>query len=303
MGCLCTALVIIIGITVVLLINSLEGNHALENKKENERKIYAEVKKVGNDYIKINSLDDGEEILVNTYKKLNVGDFIVITYNEDEEQSITPNNIEVIATNKEVMIVSSTTTTTKSVYMSTTDKKTTTEKQISTTTSVKTTKNEISDEEVVSYVKLSYEEANNASKKDRISSSIKSKFVALIDFIFYNGKIKGKTFSELSDKAKTKVIYYTLLMDNKIDDLWPDYKNTIKDKTKDLKEKLIAKYMDITANICKNHPDECQMVKDDFSLLKKSLNITWDIVKSAFSYGYNKTYTYLKNWYEVWREK
>ena len=34
MGCICIALVIAIGITVVFLINSLDGNYALENKKE-----------------------------------------------------------------------------------------------------------------------------------------------------------------------------------------------------------------------------------------------------------------------------
>lgn len=299
--CLCVVLVVAIGITLVFLINSLDGNNALENKKENENKIYATVKEVGSDYVKVNSLD-GEEVLVNTSINLNEGDFVVITYNEDEELSITPNNIEVVAQNKEVVIVS-TTTTTKSVYVSTTDKKTTTEKQTSTTTSVKTTKNEVSDERIISYAELSYDEVNNAKDKESISSSIKSKFVTLIDFIFYNGTINGKKFSELSDSAKAKVIYYTLLLDNKIDTLWPNYKSTIKDKTKDLKVKLIAKYMDITTNICENNETGCQMVKDDFTLLKKSLSLTWDIVKSAFKYGYNKTYTYLKNWYEVWREK
>lgn len=305
MGCICVALVIAIGITAIFLINSLDGNHALENKKENENKIYATVKEVGNNYVKIASLDDGEEIHVNTSKKLNEGDFIVITYNEDEELSITPNDIEVIAENKEVMIVPSTSvTTTKSVYVSTTDNKTTTKTtKTTTTTSKKTTTNDtVSDDEIIEFAKLSYEEANNENKKG-ITASIKKNFVTLIDFIFYKGTIKGKTFEELSNNAKAKVIYYTLLVDSKIDSKWPDYKETIKTKTNDLKAKLIAKYMDITTSLCEANETGCEAVKNDFAFLKKSLSLTWDIVKSAFSYGYNKTYTYLKNWYEVWREK
>lgn len=303
MGCICVALIIAIGITVVFLINSLDGNYALENKKEIENKVYATVKEVGDNYIKITSLDEGEEIHVNTNKRLNKGDFIVITYNEDEELSITPNDIEVIAENKEIAIPL-TTTTTKSVYVSTTDNKTTKKTTTSKTTTKKstTTKDNVSDEEVVEFAKLSYDNANNENKKS-ITTSIKKNFVTLIDFIFYNGTIKGKTFDELSNLAKAKVIYYTLLVDNKIDSKWPDYKETIKTKTSDLKAKLIAKYMDITTSLCEANENGCKAVKNDFAFLKKSLGLTWDIIKSAFSYGYNKTYTYLKNWYEVWREK
>jgi len=307
MACVCVALVIAIGITVVFLINSLDGNHALENKKELENKMYATVKEVGDDYVKIASLDDNEEIHVNTDKKLNEGDFIVITYNEDEALSITPNEIEVIARNKEVLITPTTkSVTTKSVYVSTTDKKTTsvsTTKDKTTMTSKKVSKEVVSEDEIINFAKASYEETDKAKEKTSISEKVKKNFVTLIDFIFYKGTIKGKTFEELSDKAKAKIIYYVLLIDGKIDNKWPNYKKTIKDKTDDLKSKLIAKYMDITTNICDAHSDVCEMVKNDFNLLKKSLGLTWDVIKSAFSYGYNKTYTYLKNWYEVWREK
>lgn len=311
MGVVCTVLVVAIGITIFFLIDSLDGNHALENKKEVEKKMYATVLEVGKNYIKIDPIDDEEVVHVNTSEKLSKGDFIVITYNEDEALSITPNTVEVIASNNEITVVpnttaiaNSTTTNKKITTQNTKASKSTTRSTETPKKTTTTTKNiELSEEEIINYAKLSYDEANDSSEKKSISASIKSKFVTLVDFIFYDGKIKGKTFKELSDKAKAKVIYYTLLMDSKIDSKWPDYKQTIKNKTNDLKAKLIAKYMDITSNICENHADGCEMVKNDFALLKKSLNLTWDIVKSAFSYGYNKTYTYLKNWYEVWRDK
>lgn len=309
MGVVCAVLVIAIGITIFFLIDSLDGNHALENKKEVEKKMYATVLEVGKNYIKIDPIDDEEVIHVNTSEKLSKGDFIVITYNEDEALSITPNTVEVIASNNEITVVPNTTVTTKSITTNkniTTQNKKTTKNTTGTTPTPKTTTTqnvELNEEEIINYAKLSYDETSNGNEKKSISASIKSKFVTLVDFIFYDGKIKDKTFKELSDKAKAKVIYYTLLMDSKIDSKWPDYKQTIKNKTNDLKAKLIAKYMDITTNICENHADGCEMVKQDFTLLKKSLNLTWDIVKSAFSYGYNKTYTYLKNWYEVWRDK
>lgn len=309
MAVICACLVVAIGVTVYFLIDSLDGNNALEVKKEKEKKMYAVVSKTGNSFVKVDPIDGDEEVHINTSDKLSEGDFVVITYNEDEEASITPNNIEVIAKNKEVTITPNTsTTTTKSVYVSTTEKttksSTTTSTRTKTTTKITKTANAIAtDDEIVELAKLSYEETDKASSDKSITSSIKEKFVLFIDFIFYGEKIKGKTFKELSDSAKAKVIYYTLLVDSKIDSKWPNYKSTIKSKASNLKERLIAKYMDITTDICENHQDGCQMVRDDFALLKKSLNITWDVIKSAFSYGYNKTYTYLKNWYEVWRDK
>ncbi len=302
MGVICACLVVAIGVTVFFLIDSLDGNHALEVKKENEKKLYAVVKESGSDYARVEPIEGGETVHINTNDNLKKGDFIVVTYNDDEALSITPNDIEVIAENKEVTITPNTVKiTTKSVYVSTTDKKTTTTTKKTTTTKNDKTKNTINDEDIVEFARLSYEETNREEKS--ITASIKEKFVLLIDFIFYDGKIKGKTFSELSDKAKAKIIYYTLLVDSKIDNKWPNYKQNIGKKVADIKAKLIAKYMDITSNLCENHADGCKMVKEDFALLKKSLNLTWDTIKSAFSYGYNKTYTYLKNWYEVWREK
>ena len=296
-GSLCVTLVIAIGITITLLVNSLKGTNALENKKEKENKVYATIKEVGPNFIRVNSLNSDEEMLINTDKKLNEGDFVVITYNADEELSITPNSIEVIATNKEVLVV---TTTTSNIKATST---TTTSKSISTTTRNNVPfQNEVNDEAIIAFAKSSYDEVST-EKNASITSSIKSNFITLVDFLFYDGTIKGKKFRNMTDKAKAKVIYYTLLMDNKIDSLWPNYKTTIKDKANNLKEKLIAKYMDITTNLCENHEDGCKIVKEDFALLKSSLNLTWDIIKSAFLYGYNKSYTYLKNWYEVWRER
>lgn len=310
MAFICACLVFAIGITIYFLIDSLNEDKVLESEKAQEAKMYAVVLKKGANYIIVDPIDADDEVLINTMEDVSEGDFIVITYNEEEE-NITPNSVEVIAENMEVIVTSDeevtttkiTTTKVSTTSKSTTTKSNTTTKKSTSTTKKTTTTTVILDEDIISYAKLSYDEADSASEDKSITSSIKEKFVLLIDFIFYEGEIKGKTFKELSDSAKAKVIYYTLLLDSKIDSKWPDYKNTIKSKASDLKEKLIAKYMDITTSLCASNESGCEYVKSDFALLKKSLNLTWDIIKSAFSYGYNKTYTYLKTWYEVWREK
>ena len=57
---------------------------------------------------------------------------------------------------------------------------------------------------------------------DRLSTSedknvIKSGFVKVVDFLFYDEPIKGKKFSDLKESAKLKIIKAALYLDNKID--------------------------------------------------------------------------------------
>lgn len=301
---------LIVGIFIVsmLLIKEINFNRSFDKKKEIITKVYATISEVGDNYIKVIPVDEsiGTSLMVNTKDRYKEGDFILILYNEDEESYITPNSIEVIAHKDEVnLITTKSTTTTQDVYNSTT-KVNTTKINKTTKTSVGTTTktvNKNADEVVLSYVKSTENDIVSYNETTTFKERAKASFIKIIDFIFYDGEIKGVTWDELSNKAKAKVVYYALIIDNKIDNKWPNYKENTSNKLNDIKERLIAKYMDLTANICSNHPNECAQTKEDFKLLKKSLNLTWDILKSAFKYGYDKTTNYLKTWYEVFSGK
>ena len=258
--------------------------------------LYGTVSDIKDGYIIVKPIDEemNDSVKVETEKEFSIGDFIFV---QDDE-------IKVIANNKELDDVTSTVkpTSKKTIKRpsTTTTKPKTTEK-----TTEKTSKPSISynEDDVISYVENVNNEVENSNSNMSFKDKVKDKFILIVDFIFYDGEIKGYKFDELSNNAKAKVIYYALKIDSKINDLWPNYKEIIGDKVSDIKAKLIAKYMDISTTICSKYPEDCQNVKNDFQLLKSSLSVTWDVVKSAFKYGYGKTTDYLKTWYEVFSGK
>ena len=90
-----------------------------------------------------------------------------------------------------------------------------------------------------------------------------------------------------------KVLKLALSIDNKIDNYFPDYKNNIKSKSKDLKEKAIKEYMETTANICASNESLCKTASDDFNTMKKSYKFGWSVIKEVIVNGSDK----LKNWW------
>ncbi len=155
------------------------------------------------------------------------------------------------------------------------------------------------DDKVISYFKETKEKLENSNLRE----SAKQNFITIVDFLFYDGKIKGHTFNELSNKAKLQVLKLTLTIDSYIDKYFPNYKETIKTTTgkvfTNIKAKVIEKYLNITTTICNNDIDTCNQAKSDFQDMKKSFSITWDLIKEIAKSGT----THLKEWYEIYSGK
>lgn len=154
------------------------------------------------------------------------------------------------------------------------------------------------DEEVLSYVNTIQTSANNG-----ITDTLKSGFITIVDFLFYDGTIAGHTFSELTTSAKLEVLKAALWVDDKIDSVFPGYKETISNGANkvytSVKGMIVSTYLDITTSICSSHSDLCESAKRDFQSLKQSFGFTWDMIKDLASSGLDK----LKNWYEIWSGK
>ena len=160
-----------------------------------------------------------------------------------------------------------------------------------------TTKN--ADAEVVAYVNETESYFGNANLKE----DIKARFIVIVDFLFYNGKIKGYTLNDLSAKTKLQVLKTALSIDAKIDKYIPGYKESIT-KTTDkvytnVKNKIIESYLTITTKICTYDKSTCDSAKKDFQDMKKAFSITWNIIKNLVSNGTN----HLKEWYEIFSGK
>lgn len=156
-----------------------------------------------------------------------------------------------------------------------------------------------SEEDVVTSLEELKSEVDRSS---HITSSIKQGFIELVDFLFYDGTIRGKTFSSLSNSAKLKVLKIAFLIDTKIEEKFPDYKESIKSASSfaydKFREKVIVSYFDLAAKVCQENEESCTTAKEGISELKKSGSLTWQFIKNLTSSSISK----LKSWYEVWRD-
>lgn len=314
-------------ISAIVLILAVIGVISLFNTKDTTplpviKNMYATVLKTGNSEIVVDPIDeeiDGTYTVKVDYD-FEVGDFVLV---DGDKVTLIAKNDNFSTTSKvtdtttsrttiEQTVTTPKTSTTTKVVSDTTNKKTTAKKTTTTTKKVTTTKKTTTkkanaDSEVISYVEsASNYTANGNASDETFGQKAKRYFITVVDFIFYDGEIKGYKWDELTTSAKAKVVYYALKIDSKIDEKFPDYKNTISTKYNDIKAKLVAKYLDITNTICSNSDYDkkhCDIVKQDFELLKKSVGITWDIVVDAFKYAYDKSASYLKTWYETFSGK
>lgn len=138
-------------------------------------------------------------------------------------------------------------------------------------------------------------------EKSNNENVLKKGFVTIVDFIFYDEPINGYTFKELASETKLKIMKIALSIDNKIEEYFPGYKETISSGAKkvysNIKGFVVELYLDTTTMICKNNASVCQNAKEDFAYMKKSFGITWDLIKSLAEAGTVK----LKEWYEIFR--
>lgn len=139
--------------------------------------------------------------------------------------------------------------------------------------------------------------------KPSLGESVKKGFITVIDFLFYNGQIKGYTFNELSSSVKLKVLSMVLYFDSKIEKYFPGYKESISSTTKkvynNVKNMIVSTYLNITTSICQNNSDICEQAKKDFASLKNNFGLTFDLIKDLASDGISN----LKSWYEIWSGK
>ncbi len=165
-----------------------------------------------------------------------------------------------------------------------------------------TNKDENADDMVLEYFETLNQKIETYSTDKSLESSIKSGFITVVDFLFYEGEIKGKTFSDLSDSAKIKVLKLVFSIDQKIEAYFPNYKEEISATGSkiytNVKSKAIELYLETTTTICNNHLELCVTAKEGLTELKNNFSITWSFVKEISGIGVSK----LKSWYEVWKD-
>ncbi len=119
----------------------------------------------------------------------------------------------------------------------TTDNKTTTSSNVEKKTQEVMQKTEENitysdkDKDVINTLSDTLGEVQKATPGENFTKNAKSTFINIVDFLFYDGTIKGVTFKELTDQGKQKVLELAHSIDIKIEEKAPGYKDSIKSGT------------------------------------------------------------------------
>lgn len=205
--------------------------------------------------------------------------------------------------------------TNKNESKSTSPKKEETTKEIVLVTENTDKEEPVSDDEVVEYINNVTNEVSELNGEKSLSQktkeSLKKTFITLTDFIFYDGTIKGKTFKELSSEAQEKVLELYEKLDSKIESVFPNYKEEIKDtstktyskvkeKAKELKEKIKSIYIErVGEDTYQKEMEIIENTKD--KVVEKASPIISD-VKDKAKETYTKTKDKLDKWYKNFKE-
>lgn len=274
-----------------------------DNSKIQNDEFYAVVRESYAGYALVKPLDEdiNYDVLSISVKDLKVGDIIRLKVKDIKEiypPEAEVEEIEVLQTDKiseldpDIKEEVTTKNTEQIKNDITTSQTTSVSKNGTTTTKKKDIKN--ADEDVIAYFN---NEVNTADDKSK--GTLKNAFIKVVDFIFYDKDINGYYFKDLTASAKLKVIGLALKLDNIIDSHFPGYKDELSSSYNKAKDNLITLYLNLTSEFCKNNDSICESAKNDFSLLKESLNLSWDVIKNLAKSGTNK----LKEWYEIFSGK
>lgn len=174
------------------------------------------------------------------------------------------------------------------------------------------------DNKVIEYIDKLDNEVENIIEKEDITEKdeieLKDIFIKFTDFIFYGDEINGKTFNDLTNNEKEKVINIYEKIDEKIESRFPNYKenikdkgiktyNNIKEKIKELKESLLSEYKTSVGEenydiVVDSYEDGKENIKEVYNEYKPVIEEGKEKSKDIISKAKEK----LSNWYKEYKE-
>ena len=160
------------------------------------------------------------------------------------------------------------------------------------------------DKSVIDTLSNTLNDIKNSEVTEDFKSGAKKTFIDIVDFLFYNGTIKGVTFDELTETGKTKALELANKIDEAIEAKVPNYKETISDKATNafkavsslikkgssnlndfLKEKLTEEHYNA---IVDSKEDLANYSKSAISFIKDNGSKLLNTAKDKLSAWYNK---------------
>lgn len=174
----------------------------------------------------------------------------------------------------------------------------------------------ITEDEFTIYLTEISQDVDTLTAKESLTTldkkTLTNTFITLTDFIFYNGEIKGKTFSSLTTEVKEKVIDIYEKIDAKIEKSYPGYKEKIKETSiktyNNMKEKLISLKAEITQNYIneigeEKYNEQVATFNESKETMEESFSPVIDVIVEESRKIYETTKNKFDNWYQTWKEE
>lgn len=172
------------------------------------------------------------------------------------------------------------------------------------TKTVETTPTVTPDEQIKTYVN----EINNSIDKEEIKEKVIKTFITLTDFIFYDGEIKGIKFNDLKEETKKEILDIYTIIDKKIENKFPDYKNDLSQKYDITTNYIKNKYVEISNNVKdkikeKIGEDTYNSIEETNKEIIEQDKKNLKVIKEKAEETTDKAKTKVKNWYDNLKNK
>ncbi len=204
-----------------------------------------------------------------------------------------------IATTEIVTTETTTATTTEVTTEATTKESTETITETTTEATTEATENDENkskDSIVTEFFNKQKEDLNeliHSENVEKIRAKGKDIFTTFVDFIFYDGEIKGVKYDELSEGIKEQLYDDLATIDSLIVKYSPDYKENLADKYQKVKDFISPYYYALVDKI-----KEC-LGEDNLDRLNSIKENGKDVISDLWEKGKEK----IKEKYENWRDE
>lgn len=159
------------------------------------------------------------------------------------------------------------------------------------------------DNTVINEMNNTLNSINTESSTSNFSDKAKATFISIVDFLFYDGTIKGVTFNELTDAGKQKVLELANKIDVKLEEKVPGYKDKISSTTSSAYNKaseVIKNGASSLNNFAKEKlgDENYNSIIDAKDELVKYSKNALNLVGSAGSKIFSSTKDKLNDWYQ-----
>ena len=159
------------------------------------------------------------------------------------------------------------------------------------------------DDIVINEMNNTLDSIDTESNSSNFSDKAKATFISIVDFLFYDGTIKGVTFNELTDAGKQKVLEIANKIDVKLEEKAPGYKDKISSTTTSAYNKaseIIKNGASSLNNFAKEKlgDENYNSIIDAKDELVKYSKNALNLVGSAGSKLFSSTKDKLNEWYQ-----